>query len=83
MADADDFDAGVNFTYNVDVYPVRPWVVKTGIDYGTLGHSNRFHYRGTLGVQLKAVELFSGYDYQRIAGESIHMLITGLTVWFH
>ncbi|MDA0834068.1 MAG: hypothetical protein O2955_13585 [Planctomycetota bacterium] len=82
LADKDETNGGFNFTYNVDVYPVRPWVIKTGIDYGTLGHTNRFHYRGTVGFQFHEVELFTGYDYQHIASQDFHMMISGLTVWF-
>ncbi|MEX1230754.1 MAG: hypothetical protein WEB58_10970 [Planctomycetaceae bacterium] len=83
LADDDQTDGGVNVTYHIDVYPVRPWVIKTGIDYGTLGHTNRFHYRGTFGIQLQEFELFTGYDYQHIASQDFHMMISGMAIWFH
>ena len=47
LADQQDANFGFNFTYAVDVYPARPWIVSTEIDWGWLGDTSLFHARLT------------------------------------
>ena len=41
MADSGRADFGFNFTYAADFYPVKPWVLSTELDCGTLGRAQR------------------------------------------
>ncbi len=75
-------DAGINFTYGADVFPVKPWVLKGVFDAGRVGDAGLFHARGTIGVQLHRLELFTGYDYLRIGDTSLHGMLTGIALWF-
>jgi len=75
-------DLGFNFTYSLDAFPVDPWVISADLDWGTLGHSSRFHLRGATGVTLEWVELFGGYDYERIGGQDLHGPMVGARFWW-
>jgi hypothetical protein len=61
-------DFGFNFTYGVDYFPRRPWVISTTFDLGTLGDAGLFHNQTTVGIALKQFEIFTGFDYYRIGG---------------
>ena len=74
-------DWGFNWTYSVDHYPRRPWVISSVIDWGTLGHTELFHARATGGVVWHRLELFSGYDARRIGGTWIQGPVFG-SQWF-
>ncbi len=78
----DDFDAGFNFLYGVDFFPVRPLVISSQIDLGTLGEAFVFHGRTTFGVMLLDWELYAGYDYLRVESVDLHGPVVGLRYWF-
>ena len=82
LTDAADTDFGFNFTYGVDLFPVEPWVISSSIDWGTVGHATLFHFRGTAGVLIQGVEVFSGYDLLRVGDVNINSLIAGVRIWF-
>ena len=75
-------NAGFNFTYGADFYPAKPWVLSGSIDWGTLGHATLFHGRATVGVMLKRVEVFTGYDYLKLDGASLPSAVAGLQIHF-
>lgn len=75
-------NAGFNFTYGADFYPARPWVLSGVIDWGTLGHATLFHGRATVGVMLKRVEIFTGYDYLKLDGASLPSMVAGAQLHF-
>ncbi|HND51406.1 MAG TPA: hypothetical protein PLV92_03385, partial [Pirellulaceae bacterium] len=72
----DDF--GVNLTYKADFYPVRPLVVATELDLGSLGHEFVIHARATAGVQLQRAETYIGYDWFDVGRFSNGGLVAGL-----
>jgi len=82
MDDADKSDFGFNFTYGFDWFPRRPWVVSAEIDWGTLGHSGLFHFRGTVGAMLNRLEAYTGYEYYDFDDVQTNMLIGGVRIWF-
>lgn len=82
LADRDRSNLGVNFTYGFDLYPVRPWVLSTELDWGTLGSAELFRFRGTLGVIVHGVEVFTGYEYLDIDRLHQNSLLAGLRLWF-
>jgi hypothetical protein len=82
LADNDLFRAGFNFTYGMDLYPVKPWVFSTTLDAGTLGHAGVFHIRATAGYMLNRFEIYGGYDYMRIGAVDLQGPVLGLRVWF-
>lgn len=82
LHDDDGTDWGFNFTYGGDWYPVRPLVVSTEIDWGTLESAGLFHGRATVGVVWHGVEFYTGYDYYDVGTTQIDGLVGGLRVWY-
>ena len=78
MADRVRDDFGVNLTYKADFYPVRPLVVATEFDLGSLGHEFMIHARATAGVQMKRAETYIGYDWFDVGRFSNGGLVAGL-----
>ena len=75
-------DYGFNFTYGVDWYPRRPWVVSSEIDWGTLGRASLFRFRTTTGVVIWGMESYVGYEYLDIGRTQMNNLIGGVRLWF-
>lgn len=75
-------DLGFNFTYGGDWFPVRPWIVSADIDVGTLGKADFFHGRVTVGVNVRKVEFYSGYDYLDVGSTQIGTVIGGIRLWY-
>jgi hypothetical protein len=82
LADRARADFGFNFTYGVDLFPRRPWVISAVFDAGTLGEAGYFHGRTSVGVIWEQVELFAGYDVQRFGNARLDGLIAGMQFWF-
>lgn len=82
LSDRHDTDFGVNVYVGADVFPVRPLVISTSLDFGTLGDANVFHFRATAGLVHKHWEIFSGYDYLSIGDVDLQGPLLGLRVWF-
>lgn len=82
LHDSTDTNYGVNFTYGVDVFPAKPWVLSTTIDWGTLGRASLFHGRTTVGVLLDRYEFFTGYDYFRVGSVDLDGVVGGIRIWF-
>ena len=75
-------DLGFNFTYAVDLYPRKPWVLSATIDAGTLGHAGLFRFRTTAGVVFHGIETYAGYEYTDIERTHWNGLVAGLRIWF-
>jgi hypothetical protein len=75
-------DVGFNFTYGFDWFPRKPWGVSTEIDWGNLGRSGLFHFRGTVGVLVNRFEAYTGYEYFDFDRVHTNALIGGVRVWF-
>jgi hypothetical protein len=82
MADHGDGDAGFNFTYGGDWFPMRPLVVSSTIDWGTLGGATLFRSRTTVGAMIDRFEIYSGFDYLNVEGVDIPTGIAGLRIWY-
>jgi len=82
LDDAIDTDTGFNFTYGVDVFPEKPWILSATIDWGTLGSAELFRFRTSVGLIIDRVEVYSGYEYLDIDDCQINALMGGLRVWF-
>ena len=77
-----DTDAGFNLTVGADVYPVKPLVVSTSFDVGTLGSAGVFHGRATASIVFSGWELFGGYDYMSIGSAELQGPVLGVRLWF-
>lgn len=75
-------EVGFNFTYGFDLFPVKPWVLSTTLDAGTLGGTGLIHARSTVGVMLNHVELYTGVDWQQIGSTNLTGAVAGLRLWF-
>ncbi len=75
-------DFGFNFTYGMDYFPRRPWVISSTLDWGTLGHAELFRYRATVGVIVRGIEAFTGYEYLDVDRTQIGSLLGGVRIWF-
>lgn len=75
-------DLGFNFTYGADFFPVKPWVVSSSIDWGSLGRAEQFRFRLTGGVMINRVEVFAGYEYLDIDRTQLNTYVGGVAVWF-
>lgn len=82
LADTQDAEVGFNFTYGLDWFPARPWVISGNIDWGRLGDASLFHGRTTLGVMLNRFELFTGYDHFNVEGAKLDGWLFGARIWF-
>lgn len=82
LADAVDADFGVNFTYGFDIFPRRPWVLSSELDWGTLGSAELFRLRTTAGITLHGIEVYSGYEYLDIDRLHQNSLLGGVRLWF-
>jgi hypothetical protein len=82
LSDAIGSDFGFNFTYGGDFFPIRPLVLSGELDLGTLGHTNVWHARATLGANWRIAEAFLGYDYYDIGPTQISGFVAGVRLWF-
>ncbi len=82
LADDGGADFGFNFTYGADLFPIKPLVLSTVIDWGTLHHASLFHARGTVGITWKRLEIFAGYDFRRIGVVDFQGPIAGVQLYF-
>jgi hypothetical protein len=82
LADPEDSDFGVNFTYGVDVFPLRPWVISSTLDWGTLGSAELFHFRATAGIVIGGIETCTGYEYYDVDRFHFSGLVAGVRIWF-
>jgi hypothetical protein len=82
LADPARTDWGFNFTYGGDFFPIQPLVLSAELDIGTLGHTNLYHFRSTLGANWRHAEAYLGYDYLDIGPTQIAGLISGVRLWF-
>ncbi|MEN6450716.1 MAG: hypothetical protein ABFC96_09510 [Thermoguttaceae bacterium] len=82
LDDRQQTDFGFNFTYGFDWFPRKPWVASTEIDWGTLGRSGLFHFRGTVGVLVNRFEAYTGYEYYDFDRVHSNSLIGGVRLWF-
>ena len=82
LSDAVGSDFGFNFTYGGDFFPIRPLVVSGELDLGTLGHTNVWHVRGTLGANWGIAEAFLGSDYYDIGPSQISGFVAGVRLWY-
>ncbi|HZZ71612.1 MAG TPA: hypothetical protein VFE24_05125 [Pirellulales bacterium] len=73
---------GVNFNYSFQIFPVKGLAFTSGIDWGTLGHTNVFHARATVGIVKRQVEVFTGLEYQRISNVEFGGPVAGLRFYF-
>jgi hypothetical protein len=82
MKNTERTELGFNFTYAVDLYPRKPWVLSAEIDAGTLGDAGLFQFRTTTGVVFHGVETYIGYEYTDIGRTHWNSLIAGVRLWF-
>jgi len=82
LVDEQDQDVGVNFTYNAQLYPVKPAVLTAELDWGTLGHAPLLHLRTTVGAVWHGCELFAGYDYRSIGQADLQGPMLGMRYHF-
>lgn len=75
-------DFGFNFTYGADLFPRRPWVLSSTIDWGTLGEAELFRFRATAGVIVYGVEVYTGYEYLDIDTTQMNGIMGGVRIWF-
>jgi len=81
-ADGEDEDAGFNFTYGVDVFPVKPWTLEATVDWGRLGETDLLHLRCGAGAMWDRFQIMTGYDYRRIGGVRLDGFFVGGAMWF-
>jgi hypothetical protein len=73
---------GFSFTYSIDVFPVWPVIVSTGVDLGTVGWAFYWHPRGSVGVTAWGFELYVGYDAIGVNEVVVHGPMAGIRRWF-
>lgn len=62
MIDGPETTWGVNFTYGLDIYPVKPLVISASFDLGNVGSALYRGARATVGVMVGRVEFYGGWD---------------------
>lgn len=82
LGDAYATDAGFNVTATADFFPVKPVVMSTEIDLGTIGDAETLHLLGKIGLVFDRFEIFGGYDYRTIGSVPLEGAMIGMQVWF-
>jgi hypothetical protein len=82
LNDGGGANLGFNFTYGADLFPVKPWIISSSLDWGTLGRTELFRFRSTAGLEFHGVETYVGYEYTDIGRGHWNGLIGGLRFWF-
>jgi hypothetical protein len=82
MSDPHGTDWGFNFTYGVDVYPIKPLVLSAILDAGTLGHAGVIRGQVSIGLLYRRWEIYTGYDYLQIGSTALQGPTLGLRLWF-
>lgn len=82
LNDETDTELGFNFTYGVDLFPCKPWVFSSSIDWGTLGSAELFRFRTTAGVIVHGLEVYAGYEYLDLDRTQVGALVGGVRIWF-
>ncbi len=73
---------GVNFHYDIDIFPINPLVLSARFAAGTVGEAFTWQSRFSAGVALRNAELFAGYDFNYLASNLIGGPVAGLRLWF-
>lgn len=73
---------GFNFTYGMDIFPVKPLTIGLHGDLGNAGYAGLAHGRITVGVVLGPVELYAGWDALAIGKTRYNGPVGGLRAWF-
>lgn len=73
---------GANLTMGLDIYPCKPAILSSRVDFGTLGEAKVFHARSTFGLIWKRWELFAGYDFLSIGSVDLQGPVAGIRIWF-
>jgi hypothetical protein len=79
LIDEHDAEAGFNFTYGGDLFPVKPLVISSEIDWGTLGDAEVFQWRGTVGAVWDHIEVYAGYRYYELEVVALDGIIAVLS----
>jgi hypothetical protein len=77
--------AGVDLFYGVDGYFARRGTLRVDLHGGSLGTGGLLAVRATVGVMLRRVELYAGYDHAAVYGPSRETLsgpLLGARAWF-
>jgi len=82
LSDESDSEFGWNLTYGFDAYPIKPIVFSTSVDLGRLGREGLQHVRTTIGIQLKRLQIYAGYDLYQVGSVEIDGFISGLQLSF-
>lgn len=75
-------DIGFNFTYGFDYLLGDPFVFSTEIDWGTLGRSELFRSRTTLGAQWRDAEIYTGFEYLDVGKAELPTMLFGMRYWY-
>lgn len=79
---AGDTHGGVNVLARIDLFPVKPWHVSFSADAGRLDQLSFVRLRPEIGVTWRHGELFAGYEWTRIARETLQGPLVGVRLWF-
>ncbi|HEX2732183.1 MAG TPA: hypothetical protein VHM70_11270 [Polyangiaceae bacterium] len=69
---------GANVTGALELYPVRPLVLRVEGDFGNLSRAVAYEGQASLGVELNRVELYAGASTLRIDGLNFDSLFAGV-----
>lgn len=82
MSFADENHFGANFTYSMDIYPIKPLFLSARIDLGLLGHDTFVRFKSSIGIIFKRAELYGGIEIYNIEGDSFHGVFIGVKYYF-
>ncbi len=82
LDDPNETDFGFNFTYGLDWFPAKPWVISATLDWGNLGRAEQFRFRMTNGLILHGIETYIGYEYYDLDESQTNNFIAGVRIWF-
>ncbi len=75
-------EEGLNFIYSIDVFPVRPLLVSSTFEVGTIGKTVVRRFSANAGFIYNRIELNAGYDILTIGGTVLKMPNIGLSLWY-
>ncbi len=76
---------GAALRIGFDIMPLRPLIISGQVIAGGLNEATYLHSRGTLGVAIRQLELYAGYDIRIFDGDTpitYHGPVAGIRLWF-
>jgi hypothetical protein len=77
-----EYAAGGGGTVRFDLFPIRPLVITSRLDYGTIYKARTLTARITAGAMVSRFEFYGGYEFRMVGDVSMRGPVAGFRVRF-